>query len=502
MGISLENTIKVTIKSDLFGEKNLKFNFENKGIGIYGANITIGKDIPEENYVIAIRGEKSFGFDEQRISVRLDPKIYINVSSLQKSYENDDRIILQGTAKYFDGAPAINQSAELRISAADFYTIKKFKTDDNGFFNESFLISFAEPQGRWSLMVNVFDKYDNEGDLQFKTDVQIPAGVAYYKVSFFSPLEHSEFKRGSSIPITVQITDEGNLVTKAIVSAKSPFNEELALREVKPGIYSTEYYISINDPLGDWQIPVQAIFTENNITKAGGMRLPITIRSAEIKGVLTSPRGDDFFSGQKIKFKAELNYPDNSPVKSAEVAVVLGNKSIQLNEKETGVYSANYLLTKADLGATSISLQINDAFGNSITTQPRAIGVREISKAGLYLRLFYYNFIVRFWYIYIVLIILVVIVTKPLWLSKYLNYRLEQILNSGKRTTEMLKDTQRKYFKEHLINKNQYEQIILKYTEKASDLKEKNNKINEGLNNLKQKNNLVVHLFHKLRRKI
>lgn len=46
-------------------------------------------------------------------------------------------------------------------------------------------------------------------------------------------------------------------------------------------------------------------------------------------------------------------------------------------------------------------------------------------------------------------------------------------MENEKRVLEMEKDIQRKYFKHHSITREDYDKLMLKYQERASDLKEK-----------------------------
>lgn len=89
---SLDTTIKVTASSDLFGNITLTNNFNNLGDGIYGIDIILGKNIRAGRHEIRLKGEKGFGFDEERIYVNIDPRIYLNLT-LQNSYLKGTRIL-------------------------------------------------------------------------------------------------------------------------------------------------------------------------------------------------------------------------------------------------------------------------------------------------------------------------------------------------------------------------------------------------------------------------
>lgn len=477
---NLDSDIRVSAESELFGKVKLLNNFEQRGSGIYGANVTIGKDIKKGEYALVVKGEKST-YDEQRILITVDPTIYINTFFNKKEFFKGERIRLSGDLTYFDKEPVKNNTVKMSISAPDFLLNKTAVSNPFGRFEEDYLISFAEPDGAWEIKVMAEDKEGNEGKVNLLTKVSTPKGVAFYTVTFLSPLTNAEFKRGSIVPITVEVKAEGKLVKDAILDFRDPKAEITGLREVAPGTYTAEYKISPDDPLGNWHIAVQAVKTINNITRAGGTKIPLTILPAALNLVLVTPRTTDFFAGQQTEIKAELRYADGTEVEKAEVFAAIGNQTIKLVETNFGEYSAFYLFTEKDLKTTSLQLNAYDIYGNTINLTPKAIEVKQIGKYELKLRLFYYNILARYWYLFVLGIIFVVLITQPLWYHAYLKRNLNKTIEHEKRVIEMEKDTQRKYFKHHSISREDYDKLMLKYRESASDLKEKKLMLNKRL---------------------
>ncbi|MDO8459546.1 MAG: hypothetical protein Q7S74_00400, partial [Nanoarchaeota archaeon] len=150
---------------------------------------------------------------------------------------------------------------------------------------------------------------------------------------------------------------------------------------------------------------------------------------------------------------------------------------IKLIETGLGEYSAFYLFTEKDVNAASLQLSASDIYGNSVAFTPKAIKVEQIGKYELKLRLFYYNILARYWYLFILGVILVILITEPLWHRVYLKRSLKRVIENEERVIEMEKDIQRKYFKHHSITREDYDKLMLKYREKAADLKEKKLKL-------------------------
>lgn len=486
-GNRLRSDIQVSAESDLFGEIRLVNKFEQRGSGIYGANIIIGKDIKKGQYAIVVKGKKDT-YDEERILITVDPTIYFNASLDKKEYFKGERINIAGSMAYFDQQPLRNNTAEISFSAEDFSLNKTVRSDNSGRFSDSYLISFAEPDGDWNIKILAEDKSGNEGSADLLTNVSTPKGVAFYTVTFLSPFENAEFKRGNTVPITVEIKEEGKPVKNATVDFRNPTAEIMNLQEISPGTYTTEYKININDPLGLWYVAVQAVKFKEGVTRAGGTKIPVTIRTASLNLALVKPRTADFFTGLQTEIRADLRYPDGTEVEKADVFASIGNETVRLTEEGLGTYSAFYLFTEKDVAATSLQLNASDIYGNNVALAPKAIGVEKIGERELKLRLFYYNVIVRYWYLFVSGIILFIIITSPFWYYIHLKRSLKKAEQEEKRIIYMEEEIQRKYFKQHIITLGDYNKLMLKYRERMSDLKEKELRLKKRLVKKNKKN--------------
>mgnify|MGYP001568507065 CR=1 FL=1 len=479
-GDLLDPNLDFTAESELFGKIELENNFEFRGQGIYGAKVKLGKNITKEQYAIVIKGESSRRFDEERILVNVDPTIYIN-TNIEEHYFKGRRIRFTGDLKYFNKEPAGNVTVLLRISALDFLLDKVIPSDPDGKFIDSYLISFAEPDGKWNIGMIAADENENEGNAELSTRVSTPERVAFYIVTFLSPLKDAEYKRGDIVPITVEIKEEDTPIENASVDFRNPKAEIINLNEIRAGTYTAEYKISPDDPLGRWHIAVQSVKTQYGATRAGGNKIAVNIRPAAINLDLLRPTTSKFFIGLKTEIRAKLSYVDGTKVENANVMVKISNETILLAEYGPGLYTASYLFADKDVGTQSLQLIATDIYGNGVTTAPKAIDVEQIGKYELKLRLFYYNILLRFWYLWILGIVLIVIVTSPIWHLAQLKASLNKTIEEERRVLEMEKDTQHKYFKEHVMSRGDYDKFMLKYRERTSDLKEKKIKLEKAL---------------------
>jgi hypothetical protein len=329
------------------------------------------------------------------------------------------------------------------------------------------------------------DTSGNEGNLLVSPTISTPEGVAYYVVNFMSPLKSAEFKRGITIPITVEVRDEESLVENAVVDFKTPQGETIMLQEVKPGTYVSEYTPTFFDPIGTWYIPVQAVKTTNKTTKAGGNRLPVEVTSATLNLILAEPNTDRFFTGQRIEIKTDLKYPDGRSVENANVTAKIGNNTVLMNEIWKGTYSGYYLFTEKDAGTSSIQITATDLYGNIAKMPQRNVLVAQVGGLEFLLLLFYYSVLLPFWYGIAAIIGWFSIRTRHIWYKDYLKFASERIKEEEKRIFALEKDMQMKFFKYHSLNKNDYDEFMLNYKRRSMSLSEKKLKIQKTVKGLK-----------------
>ena len=121
---------------------------------------------------------------EGSIKITIDPNYQISMPSILKSYVQGERIALDGTVTNFKGAVP-NASVKLYLDyLGQMLYQEKLTADSNGEFKASYLVSFADPEGKWHIKAISEDIYGNSGFLEFQPEIGIPSGVAYYLVNF------------------------------------------------------------------------------------------------------------------------------------------------------------------------------------------------------------------------------------------------------------------------------------------------------------------------------
>ncbi|MBI4151994.1 hypothetical protein HY496_03410 [Candidatus Woesearchaeota archaeon] len=478
VGKNLDSDLRVIAKSTLFGEIELLNDFDHQGSGTYGAYVVLNQSHAPGEYVIKIIGEDG-SFSEKEVLITLDPNIKIELP-FKESYHKGERIDLSGSLSYHDGHfhEELNASlVSLTITGPHYTFNQSIPIEASGRFSESHLISYGEPDGEWEIVLVIQDAFGNEGKKKIKTTISTLPHVAFYTVTFFSPASETEFRRTSLLPITIEVRDEMGPIPQANVTFRDPKGRLQFLQEVRQGIYSTEYAVLPDDPLGIWYLAVQAVRTINNVTRAGGNRLALTILPADTLLVLRHPLDFQFFSGQPLVFEAEFTYGDGTPVTQGSVSLVLGTKEIPLIDKGEGMYRASYLVLPEDVAADHILLKGKDLHGNIAVASPQQVTIESLSGPSLYLRLFYHLVFLRYWYLFVLGFILISFLTRDYWYRPFLQFLLKRVQEEEKKIIKMEKYTQTAYFKLHQISKEDYDQMMYTYRKRLANAHERRQRL-------------------------
>ena len=252
-GTTTEENARVTAESSLFARPLALYNDgthgdEKSGDGVYTIEFETDKDTAPGEYEIRVTAQRDASTAEGSIKITIDPNYQISMPSILKSYVQGERIALDGTVTNFKGAVP-NASVKLYLDyLGQMLYQEKLTADSNGEFKASYLVSFADPEGKWHIKAISEDIYGNSGFLEFQPEIGIPSGVAYYLVNFLSPIKGALYSRGSKVPVSIEVKEEDNQVTGAKVTFLSPKGKYIELPEVEPGVYAANYEIQFDDP--------------------------------------------------------------------------------------------------------------------------------------------------------------------------------------------------------------------------------------------------------------
>ncbi len=482
MGAAKASYVSAEVISDLFGKKLiLESDYPLTGKGYWGIQTEISKAIMPGEYVITINAQTTDSSDSEVIKVVVNPNLTINLQkSLKQSYSKGERIYFEGNVIDAAGIKQINKSISIKLINKDTRILDKTIWLDNlGSFKEDYLISFADPDGDWKVMIQTQDKYGNYGELVYNIPVRTPVGVAYYTINFLNPLTGAKYKRGDIIPVSIDVKEENKLVKNASVSFLTPFGDYINLNEIKEGTYSGEYKIPLNAPTGNYRLAVQAVKKDDKeIVRAGGNSIPLVIEPVELTiNILSKERT---YTNTKIKLSVKVVDSEGNAIKGASAfAELSNNEKVELFEGGDGVYSAYYSVKPEDIGTLTANYKVNDAEGNYVLSEKQIF----ITKANA-VEVVIYNvrgYASRYWYAIIAILLIASVITMPEVSRKIKIARLRKAEKEQKTAKEMQIETERKYYKEKSINKEEFNTLMKDYEERITRSKEEQKNLEEQL---------------------
>ena len=478
-GGTFTTSANVKAQSNLFGDVNLYYL---GGItGIYESNISI-RNKEKGRYEILYKAEDNKQ-EEGLIFVNLNPELKIE-TKLNNSYNKGEGIEFRGVVKDYKNDLQPNINLTIMGYSQGLIFEKHISTNNKGEFFDVYNIGYADPSGVWNITLSTNDRYGNLGVLNNIVSVK-EKGVSYYIVNFMSPLMNSNFKRGDSIPISVEVRERDNLVENATVNLLSLKGDKFIFKEVDNGVYSINYIVGNDDTLGDVRLKVEAVKKiKEGFLKTGGESLPIIILPAEINFNLDSPSRDVVYTNSKLKYLIKLTYSDGSLVRGANINIKISNgNSLSLLEIDNGVYSGEYFVSDNDIGTLTSEIKVSDSNGN-IGSFDVVTYVRKRGVVGNLLASFYENIIVRFWWAFVICIIVLTIYFKPILELRYLKSSISHIGKEQKGIISMQIEAEKNYYKKGVISREDFSHIIQEYRRRSADLKEK--ELKERLNSFKK----------------
>jgi hypothetical protein len=229
------------------------------------------------------------------------------------------------------------------------------------------MISYGDPEGLWNITVEFQE--DNHTIRSSKNiTVLLPEDKIRYNVIWFSPSTGTVFYRGSTIHITVFVTENDIGVTNASTTCIFPSLEQLSLTEIKQGYYEGVYSIPYDSPTGVWALSVQSKTGNGSFFYAGGSTIVVQILPVSLSIEVVGAPSDGFLLGEPIELRVSVQYTDGQVIEDAEVTTNISNEIHHLQNRGGGMYSINCTGSIHNEGSQRINFFASDQFGNSGST--------------------------------------------------------------------------------------------------------------------------------------
>ncbi len=433
------------------------------GDDIYANSFTVPLEIQADTFPVAInalfddsRGIKDFNF------VVL-PALDIKISTGAEEYSLGESIDVTGIVSR--KGTGISSNVLLTVYSNEIKTLEReIATNQLGEFSFSYRTSFLENAGPWRIGAFSQDESGNSG-LKEKTITVSDSKITSY-LSFEVLQEIREkYNRGETVKLSLKLvkgTEE--TVTGAEVTAITPDNQSVALAEKEGGIYEGEIFIGVGFPFGEQEIRVNALKKENeNSFFAGTANIPLNVQKVDLLVEIVEPRRFSFQVGEELEFLARVFYPDKKPVVASKINASVNGRPFELQQVAKGVYSGKYIVQESDGPAISFLMDVDDGFENLGASEIEL----EVSGVSFlhYLRKYFYS---------IVLLVLALAIGIAVFALKTgEKRRLSSFEREKKLAIDKIKDLQRQYFRDGVLDKKNYDKLMektqaeLEYTNKS-----------------------------------
>ncbi len=483
-GEDLTDYAKVYANSSMFGLVELKRSqLDSKGV--YSAEVIINENVSLGEQRIFFQASYLSQFDEIPILVNVQQGLNIEIK-LEEKYYKGEKIVFSGTVFDLNESKVSNAVVNIRGLYGDFEGFSlETMTDNDGNFSVEKTIPYGQMAGTWNIEIIAESPDEKRGIKALSIEIDFPLSVSYYSVNFLSPLKDKTFRRGDTIPISIEVKDEnGNPITNAKVTVHCAKGEECLLKEStrEEGIYSENIEIPKDINLGKWFIEAEVSKQQQDFTKYGGASISIITTSAEILFNPTSLDKENLYTNSRLKLNTYLKYPDGSIVTGVLPKAVLSNgEIIGLIETKKGFYEGNYFIKVDDAGTMKVVIEAEDFDGN-LAFFEKKFAVIKRSYVENFLGLIY-DFFLRYLWIFLILVLVSGYILMPFAQMKILLWRMNKLKGDTENIKIERKDLEKKFYEGGSISKTEFESLKSNYGKKIEDKETRIKELREVLSN-------------------
>ena len=345
---------------------------------IYGGQTSVSSSIPPGNYTVSVTASKWGNESTGGIDVNVRDELVTSFQATNDTYYMGYDIELSGSLKSMQNVKKTNTSLDIFFIKDAWSFHDTVQTDSNAEFEYTYPILFSDPDGTWTILINGTDEYNNTLETTLSVDVVTPTQVLYYYIQYSAPPTNT-YTRGSEVKLSVYVRRGDALISEANVSYRDPSGNRRFMSEVSDGIYEDSFVISMDSPIGNWTLAVQATKYENDTLRAGASSsMTIEIEPMYFSYELIEPTRFQFTAGEVIDILLSVSFENGTPVSGAIVSTITPNgETLVFDEQDIpGYYKTTYTPTNAENGSWTMTILAQDSVGNLVTVDKRVL-IRE-----------------------------------------------------------------------------------------------------------------------------
>lgn len=218
-------------------------------------------------------------------------------------------------------------------------------------------IAQLDPKGRWAITAVA-------GAENRSTDIYVnpTRESGYLLITLLSPSETVHY-RTEDFNASIRILDNGVPVADAKVVAWGADGSRHELANAGNGIYSMQYFMPMDAPLGKWDFLVTAQKGEGGPAIGGEGAFALTVSPSPIDVQVKSPEATNFSAGFEIPVRVYLTYLDKRPF-SGDVVLKIKGEEFGMAQGDDYIYRYVFVPREKHLGTTEISIEGTDKYGN------------------------------------------------------------------------------------------------------------------------------------------
>ncbi|MBN2487926.1 MAG: SusE domain-containing protein [Methanosarcinaceae archaeon] len=404
------------------------------------------------------------------IAVEISKAITLTVSTDKQTYEKGQIIQFSGTAKDPEGTFISTGTATITMNTA--HVSYQILTDiRNGAYSTHYYITFDKPEGIWNISVTATDTNGHETIAAQTTSISVtsPLISEHYSLTDLGPSAGQMFQRGDTVPFSVSvITVMNERVTTAEVRGILPSGEFLSFSEKSPGVYSSNYQIGYDFPIGEVNLYIEAKEFEDEKLKAGFNYINFNVSPVTLLIKLIDVRPSNLVeANEMISLKIQVLYPNGVPVEQSVIRT-WGPKGTELefskNKLEPGMYTTSYTPSANELGYWEVIIQGEDAFGNSCASNVVQIEIVQMR---------FVSYLLQYWWVSLLAGILCISGLSVFIQRKYGKIRLRAVEKQLVELNSLKKKNALFYYSDYSISRETYELLSQEYETKIAQLSKK-----------------------------
>ncbi|MFH1240259.1 MAG: hypothetical protein V1672_03505 [Candidatus Diapherotrites archaeon] len=435
----------IMLKNDGKHEDNKAFD------SVYGVYVTISDSQKKEIYPVSVGAVFRGIYEIIDFNITVETQLGGDFSS-EEYYNLGDLIEITGFVERKNNKISIPLDVNISVNENIIFETA-IESDSNGVFKTEYHTSLIDPKGTWIIKVRGTDKNNNYVYIEKEVQVFEERKNEFLQIELIKELK-STYSRGENLEFIVEIKNESEeLITGADVKMISPLDESVILNELKEGQYSAVYKINSDMPLEMQNFTINAKKENQEYSLQGTKDFEIIIEKSGLILDLIKPQMGLYKIGENIEIQIKVRYPDDEPVRGADVKALINKTELNLKEIAAGIYSTLYVLKEEDAGNIKIQFEAKDKSENI------GKGEERIDVAGTDVFYLIQKNVLLIVLIAAILVILAPRVGKIVFRKK----KTEQLKKRKQTIISLQKNLQKKYFKENSIQETEYNELMDDY---------------------------------------